>query len=214
MHAQRQRAALGILAVGADDRGREPVTFVERCRPGRDIGLCAQADAVHPIGVLEARQVAEKRVLQDRGEISLQEHARRLAACILHDLDVVWRGRVARHARAPKRQGVGNRRKWTATPPAPHRTNVDSVVGSDGIEIMSIWETAVGQLLRAADVLVRRLAHRHEHDPLPGGRRLRRTFDDIDDVGDGVKAGNGNAAARLETFPIRMRMRVEKPGQH
>jgi hypothetical protein len=79
---------------------------------------------------------------------------------------------------------------------------------------MPIWKAAVGQLLRAADVLVRRLAHRHEHDPLAGRCRLRRTFHDVDDGGDGVKAGNGDAAARLETFPIRMRMRIEKPRQY
>jgi hypothetical protein len=88
------------------------------------------------------------------------------------------------------------------------------MVGSDGIEIMPIWKAAVGQLLGAADVLVRRLAHWHEHDPLAGRCRLRRAFHDVDDGGDGVKAGNGNAAARLETFPVRMRMRIEKPRQH
>ena len=61
---------------------------------------------------------------------------------------------------------------------------------------------------------MRRLAHGHEHDPLAGGCRLRRTFDDVDDVGDGVTAGDGDAAARLETLPVRMRMRVEKPRQY
>src|SRR5262245_838195 len=88
------------------------------------------------------------------------------------------------------------------------------MVRSDGIEIKPIWKTAVGQLLPAADVLVRRLAHWHEHDPLAGRCRLRRTFNDIDDGGDGVKAGNGDAAARLEAFPVRMRMRIKKPRQH
>ena len=47
-----------------------------------------------------------------------------------------------------------------------------------------------------------------------GGCGLRRTFHDLDNLGDGVKAGNGNAAARLKTFPVRVRMRVEKPRQY
>jgi hypothetical protein len=88
------------------------------------------------------------------------------------------------------------------------------VIGRDRIEVMPRRKAAVGQLLGAADVLVRRLAHRHEHDPLAGGCRLRRAFDDVDDGGDGVKAGDGNAAARLETFAVGVRMRVEKPRQH
>jgi hypothetical protein len=88
------------------------------------------------------------------------------------------------------------------------------VIGRDRIEVMPRGKAAVGQLLGAADVLVRRLAHRHEHDPLAGGRRLRRAFDDVDDGGDGMQAGDGNAAARLETFAVGVRMRVEKPRQH
>ena len=214
MHAQGQGAALGILTIGTYDRWREPVTFIERGRSGRDIGAGAEANALDPIGVLEARQVAQQRVLQDRNEIFFQEHARRLTACILHDLDVVWRGRVARHPCAPERKRVRNRRKWTAAPPAPHGANVDGVVRSDRIEVMPSWKAALDQLLGTADVFVRRLAHRHEHDPLAGCCRLRRTFNDVDEVGDGVKAGNGNAAARLETFAVRMRMRVEKPRQY
>ena len=79
---------------------------------------------------------------------------------------------------------------------------------------MPIWKASVGQLLRPADVLVRRFAHGHEHDPLAGGRGLRRMFDDVDDVGDGVKAGDGDAAARLETFAVGVQMRVEKSRQH
>src|SRR5262249_21143137 len=64
------------------------------------------------------------------------------------------------------------------------------------------------QLLGTTDVLVRRLAHGHEHDPLAGGCRLRRTFHDVDDVGHGVQAGDGDATARPETFPGRMRLCV------
>src|SRR5262249_27935909 len=104
--------------------------------------------------------------------------------------------------------------KRTATPPAPHRTDVDGVVGSDRIEVMAIRKAAVGQLLRPADVLVRRFAHGHEHDPLACRCGLRRTFDDVDDVGGGGKAGDGDTAARLETFAVGVRMRVEKPRQY
>ena len=71
------------------------------------------------------------------------------------------------------------------------------MVGSDGIQVMPSWKAAVDQLLGAADVLVRGLAHRHEHDPLARGGRLRRTFNDIDDFGDGVKPGKGDSASRL-----------------
>ena len=88
------------------------------------------------------------------------------------------------------------------------------MVGSHGIEVVTGRKTAVGQLLGTADVLVRRLAHRHEHDPLAGGCGPCRTFDDADDIGHGVKTGNGDAAARFETFAVRMRMRVEEPGQN
>ena len=100
MHAQGQGAALGILTIGTYDRWREPVTFIERGRSGRDIGAGAEANALDPIGVLEARQVAQQRVLQDRNEIFFQEHAGRLTACILHDLDIMWRERVASPLRA------------------------------------------------------------------------------------------------------------------
>ena len=214
VHAQGQRAALGILAVGADHRGREPVTFIERGRSRRRIGLRAEANALHAVGVFEARQVAEQRVFQHRHEISLQEHAGRLAARILHDLHVVRRGGVARHAGAPERQRVGNRGKRTPAPPAPHRADVDGMVGRDRIEVVPSGKAAVGQLLGAADVFVRRLAHGHEHDPLARGHRLRRAFDDVDDGGDGMKAGDGNAAARLEAFAVGMRVRVEEPRQY
>jgi hypothetical protein len=214
VHAQGERAALGILAIGADHRGGEPVPFIERGRSRRRIGLRAEANALQAVRVLEAGQVAEQRVFQDRNEIPLQEHAGRLAARILHDLDVVRGGGVARHARAPERQRVGNRGKRTATPPAPHRANIDGMVGRDRVEVMPIGKAAVGQLLGAADVLVRRLAHGHEHDPLAGWRRLRRALDDVDDGGDGMQAGDGNAAARLETFAVGVRMGIEKPRQH
>jgi hypothetical protein len=79
---------------------------------------------------------------------------------------------------------------------------------------MPRWEAAVGQLLGTTDVLVRRLAHRHEHDPLAGGRRPRRTFHDFDNVGHGVQAGDWDAAARFEPFPVGMGMRVEEPRQY
>src|SRR5215831_16229908 len=36
----------------------------------------------------------------------------------------------------------------------------------------------------------------------------------VDDVGHGVQAGDGDATARLETFPVRMRMRVEEARQY
>ena len=39
-------------------------------------------------------------------------------------------------------------------------------------------------------------------------------FTTVDDVGDRVQARNGNAAARLEAFPVGMRMRVEEPRQN
>src|SRR5262249_57029018 len=91
--------------------------------------------------------------VEGRKEISVQERGRRLTASVLQDLDVVRRGRVARHARAPERQRVGNRRKRAATPPAPHCANVDRVVGGDGIEVMAGWETDVGPPPCAADGL-------------------------------------------------------------
>ena len=88
------------------------------------------------------------------------------------------------------------------------------MIGSDGVEIVAGWKAPVGQLVRPTDVFVRRLAHRHEHDPLAGGRGLRRAFHHGDDVRHRVQACDGDAAARLEAFAVRMRMRVEKPGQH
>jgi hypothetical protein len=123
-------------------------------------------------------------------------------------------GRLARHTRATQRQRVGNRRKRTPAPPAPHRANVDRMVGSSGIEVMAGGKTALGQLLGSADVFMRRLAHGHEHDPLAGRRRPRRALNGLDDIGHGVKAGDGDAASRLETLAVRMRMCVEEPRQH
>ena len=214
VHAQGQRIALGVLAVGADHRGRESVSLIERGGAGRRIGLRTETDALQPIGIFEARQVAEQRVFEHRREIALQEHAGRLAARILHDLHVVRRRRVARDPGALERQRIGHRGKRAAAPPAPHRADIDRMVGSDGVEVMAGRKTPVGQLVRSADVFVRRLAHRHEHDPFAGGRRLRRAFHHGDDVRHRVQAGNGDAAARLEAFAVRMRMRVEETRQH
>jgi hypothetical protein len=88
------------------------------------------------------------------------------------------------------------------------------MVGRDRIEVVAGGKTSVRQLVRAADVLVRRLAHRHEHDPLAGGRGPCRAPDHVDDGGHRVQAGDRNAAARLETLSIRMRVCVEEPRQH
>ena len=88
------------------------------------------------------------------------------------------------------------------------------MVWGSGIEVMTGGKTALGQLLGMADVLMRRLAHRHEHNPLADRRRPRGAFHDPDDIGHGVKAGDGDAASRLETLPVRMRMCVEEPRQH
>ena len=59
MHAQGERAALSILAIGADHRGREPMSFIKRGRSCRGIGLRAEANTVQAVGVFEAGQVAE-----------------------------------------------------------------------------------------------------------------------------------------------------------
>src|SRR5262249_3604983 len=60
VHAQWQSAALRVFTVGADDCGGKPVTFVERGRSRRHIGLCAEPNALRPITVLEARRGAER----------------------------------------------------------------------------------------------------------------------------------------------------------
>src|SRR5262249_57748494 len=91
----------GFSRGGADAAGGQPVTFVERGRSRRHIGLCAEPNALRPITVLKARQITEQGVLQDRHEISLQEHARRLTASILHDLYVVRRRLVPGHPSPP-----------------------------------------------------------------------------------------------------------------
>jgi hypothetical protein len=80
--------------------------------------------------------------------------------------------------------------------------------------VTPVWKTAVFQLFGAADVLVRRLAHRHEHDPITRVRRPRRTSDDVDDVSNGVEAGNRNASTRLEAFTVGMWMCIEESRKH
>src|SRR5262249_47927937 len=55
MHAQRQSAALGIFTVRTDQRGREPVAFLERGRSRGHISLCTETNAVDAIAVFEAR---------------------------------------------------------------------------------------------------------------------------------------------------------------
>ena len=85
------------------------------------------------------------------------------------------------------------------------------MAGSRRIEVVPGRKAAVGQLVGATDVFVRRLAHRHQHDPFACGCRPRRPLHDVDDGGDRVKSGDGDAAARLETFAVGMRMRVEEP---
>jgi hypothetical protein len=214
MHAQGHRIAFGVLAVRPDHRWREAMPLIKRSRAHSCVGMRAESHAVHAIAIFEAGQIAKQRIFQDWHEIAFEEDTGRFAARVLHDLDVVWRGRIARHSSVPERQRVGNRRKGTAAPPAPHCTDVDGVVGSDSIKVVPGRKAAVGQLLGATNVLMRRLAHRHEHDPLASRCHLRRTSDDIDNVGDGVKTGDGDATSRLETFPVRMRMRVEEPRQY
>ena len=211
---KRQRVALGVLAVGADHRRRQAVPFVERGRACRRIGLRAEPHALDAIAIFEARQVAKQRVFQHRHEIALEENAGRLAARILHDLDIMRRRRIARHAGARERQRVGHRRKRTAAPPAPDRADVDRMVGRDRIEVVPGWKAAVGQLVGAAEIFVRRLAHRHQHDPFAGRGRLRRPLHDLDNFGHRVQPGDRDAAARLETFAVGMRMGVEEPRQH
>ena len=210
VHAQRQCVALGVLAVGADHRRRQAMPFIERRRAGRRIGVRAEPHALDPVAILEAGQIAEQRVFQNRHEIALEEDAGRLAARILHDLDVVRRRRVARDAGALERQRVGDRRKRPAAPPAPHRADVDRVVRRNRIEVVPGRKASVGQLVGAAEIFVRRLAHRHQHDPVASRRRLRRPLHDLDDLGDRVQPGDRDAAARLEAFAVGMRMGVEQ----
>src|SRR5262245_40971145 len=104
-------------------------------------------------------------------------------------------GCLFRHPSTPQRQRIGHRGKRPATPPAPYRANVDGVVGRGGIEVVPIWKAAVLQLVGATDVIVWRLAHRHEHDPITSGCRPCCTSDDLDNVGNGVQASDGNSAA-------------------
>src|SRR5580698_4897092 len=103
MHAQRQRIALGVFAVGPDHRWREAMAFIESGRAGGDVGVRAQSHAFEVITILEPGQTAEQRVFQDGHEITFEEDTGRLAAGIFHDLDVVWRGRLARYPRALER---------------------------------------------------------------------------------------------------------------
>ena len=91
MHAQRQRIALGVLAVGADHRRREAMPFIERGRARGGIGMRAEPHALDAIAIFEARQIAKQRVFQDRHEIALEEDAGRLAARVLQNLDIVRR---------------------------------------------------------------------------------------------------------------------------
>src|SRR5262249_370487 len=116
--------------VGAYDRGREPVTFIEGGGSRRCVGLRADVNALHPIRVPETRQVAEQSVLKDWHEIFFQEYAGRLAACVLDDLDIMWRRRVPRHAGTAKRQRVGHGRKWPPAPPPPPPTALDPLLES------------------------------------------------------------------------------------
>ena len=187
--------------------------FIERGRARGDIGLRAEPHALDAIAIFEAGQIAKQGVFQDRHEIALEEDAGRLAACILQNLDIVRRAGIARHAGKPQRARVGDGRKRTAAPPAPHRANVDRMVRSHRIEVVPGWKAAVGQLFGATDIFVRRLPHRHQHDPFAGRRRLGRSLYDLDDVGHRMQSGNRDAASRLETFAVGVRMGVEEPRQ-
>jgi hypothetical protein len=57
------------------------------------------------------------------------------------------------------------------------------MIGSYRIEVVPGWKAAIGQLVRAIDIFVRRFPHRHQHDPFAGRRRLRRSLHDLNDVG-------------------------------
>lgn len=88
------------------------------------------------------------------------------------------------------------------------------MIGSHRIEVVPGRKSAVGQLVGTIDIFVRRLPHRHQHDPFAGRRRLRRLLHDLNDVGNGMKSGNGDAASCLETFSVGMRMGVEEPRKY
>ena len=211
VHAQRQCVALGVLAVGADHRRREAVPFVERGRARRRIGVRAEPYALDAIAILEARQVAKQRVFQDRHEVALEEHAGRLAARVLDDLDIVRRGGVARHAGA-RRAPASWRPTETAggsTSPTPrgcrprgrappHRGRAGS-----GKRPSVNWS---GRLMYSCGGSPIGISTIHS----PAGCRLRRSLHDLDDVGHRMQAGDRDAAARLEAFAVGMRMGVEE----
>jgi hypothetical protein len=190
------------------------VPFVERGRTRSYVGLCAKSNALDTIAVFESRQIAKQRVLENRHEVALEENACRLAACVFKNIDIVWRRRVARHTSARQGQRVCHGWKWPTTPPPPNRADVDRVVGSHCVEVVPCWKAALNQLIGAAEILVRRLPHRHQYNPLASRGRLRRPLHDINNFCDRVESGDRDAATCLETFSVGMRMRIEQPRQH
>src|SRR5262245_24940291 len=88
------------------------------------------------------------------------------------------------------------------------------MVGSHCVEVVPCWKAALNQLVGAAEILVRRLPHRHQYYPLAGECRLCRPLHDINNFGDRVQSGDRDTATRLETFSVGMWMGIEQPRQH
>src|SRR5262249_40709388 len=144
MHAQGQHIVFSVLAIGTDHRWRQTVSLVERGRACGDISLSTKPYAFNAIAILEARQVTKQCVFEDRNEIALEENTSRLATRVLDDLDVMWCRRVSHHTSAAKCQRIGDRWKRTAAPPTPDCSDVNRMIGRDGIEVVPIWKATIG----------------------------------------------------------------------
>jgi hypothetical protein len=138
-----------------------------------------------PVGVREARRLAEPDQFRDRGEFLLDDDAGRIAIAVLFDREGRGgRGGVAGDAGALERLGVGaGDERHGAAPESPDRADIDRIVGRGGVELPPGRPTFLGKHVGNIEV-IRRIADRHGDDPFPGLFGAREFGDAVLDIAD------------------------------
>ena len=165
--AHGQRAVVVRLLVDAQQFVRDAVAFEDAGGAEAVIGLGRLRQRAQPVGVREARGVAEPDHLRDRRQFLFDEDAGRIAVAVL--LDGQRRHRrdgVAGDAGALERLGVGaGHERQRAAPVAPDRADVDRIVRRGGVELLPRRPALLGEDVGHVEV-IGRIADRHGDDPL------------------------------------------------
>jgi hypothetical protein len=202
------------LPVGAQQFVCHAVAFVDAGGAKAVVELRRLRKRTHAIGVREARGLAEPDQFRNRRQFPFNEHAGRIAVCILDDLDRLdRRNGIARDAGAFERRAVGARNKrLRAAPEAPDRADVDRIVRRGAVELPARRPAPLGEDLRYVQI-ERRIADRHGHDPLAGHPAACDFSDALLDVADRAHAPE-RGKHRAQRLAVHMGVAVDQAGRH